>query len=103
MQCVDVFAGLYRMAIRHELQGITKMRKTPIEDGWDEEPVPVSWYVRMCTRGIIPGSVVQERSVADMEVKSTWGKGLRLESSISAEVTGALRESMAHVFMGCLH
>lgn len=103
MQCVDIFAGLYRTAIRHELEGIQKMRKTLIEDGWDEEPATVSWYVKTFTRGIIPGTIVDERSVDDMQVKRTWGKGFRVESSISQEALNMLRENLGHVYMGCLH
>jgi len=105
MQCVDVFAGLYKTAIDHTLRGIAK-RRTYYDPVFSEElEDTVSGHIFLATRYLLPGTVdctAEDLIAGKLPFKDSWGSGFRIESSISQATTELLRK-MVVSYVGCMH
>lgn len=104
IQCADIFAGLYRLAIDLVLTD----RKKPImindQAIGQEIELPLDHYILMCTRWLIAGeTTLTEDGDFNLPFKDSWNDGLTFKSSVSVSTHEKLHEQIAKVYMGCLH
>jgi hypothetical protein len=105
MQCVDVFAGLYKTAIEHVLRGKSK-RRTYYDPVLREElDDTVANHILLATRYLLPGTVdctAEELDASKLPFKDSWGSGIQLKSSVSQGTKDILKR-MATSYIGCMH
>lgn len=104
IQCCDIFVGLCRLAILHELNKINKIIRV-----YDEEfKEGIGWHLKdfilLSTRYLLWGKTsLEEFERKGMPYKRSMNLGFRLESTISKETQHILEEKIATVYMGCMH
>lgn len=106
VQCVDVFAGLFKTAIEHIVKGVNKSRQCydPISDNEYEDSIV--GYIFEIARFCLPGDVDFCTPTLDGEVippepfKDAWGCGIRLESSISDRAKDVIRQRVGSWHVG---
>jgi hypothetical protein len=105
IQCVDVFAGLYKTAIEHILRGKSKPRKYYDPSLREELDDTVAGHILLATRYLLPGTVdctAEELEAGKLPFKDSWGSGIQLKSSVSQGTKDTLRK-MAMSYIGCMH
>ncbi len=98
IQCCDVFAGLYRQVIRHELEGISKPIQVFDESAGEAIEFTVSEYTLVATRFLLWGKCPDPLQ----PYKNCMGLGLRVHSSLSNTAMSKL-ERLAVSYLGCMH
>jgi hypothetical protein len=104
IQCCDIFLGLYRLVMLHELKGT----KTIIQVYDELLKAEIDWflpeYIIIYTRYLLWGNTsLEEFEKTGFPYKKAMGLGFRLKSTISEETKHLLEEKIATVYMGCMH
>lgn len=99
IQCADVFIGLLRLEILHELRGHSV--SITVDDIYEEESVELtlSQYIHVCLRQVLWG----RHKPGSPDVKEAMGLGFRIESSISQRTKRVLKMGVATSYVGCMH
>ncbi len=104
IQCCDIFLGLYRLVMLHELKGKRKLIQIYDEGLQDEIEWSLTEYIIIYTRYLLWGNTsLEEFEKTGFPYKRAMGLGFRLESTISEETKHLLEEKIATVYMGCMH
>lgn len=98
-QCCDIFVGLFRQTIRHEVESIRKPIKVHYDDLNPELEMTISEYTQMMTRFVLWGRCTD----TDSAIKHCVGRGFRVHSSISEKARNILAKAVGTTYLGCMH
>ena len=99
IQCCDVFIGLFRQIMRHEIEKIRKPIIVYYDDLNKEVEMTISEYTQMITRFVLWGQCVD----IETAIKHSTGRGFRVHSSMSATARKVLEKSIGTSYLGCMH
>lgn len=99
IQCADIFAGLLRIQILHDVED--RQKPFVFHDEYLDEDIHcnLSEYLNSMTRRIIWGKS-KPRSI---DIKHSMDLGFRINSSISRHVMKILKERIATTYIGCMY